>query len=363
MEARTNRVTFNKSDDCEFLSILRLRVNHLLKEHKISPKANFSMCAKSVVLMSVVLAIYLAIFTGIGDAFAVFGLYALLGFSVAIGAMNIAHDALHGAYTSHSKKNRILGLLMDLFGASSFYWKKEHTIDHHTFTNIAEHDADLDVPFILRLCPKAPRLFFHRIQHWYAPFLYCFNLIRWVYYSDTKRILRILKDRSTAPGNPSRLEATFMVTFKILHIFLFLLLPIITLPLAWWQVALGYVGFLGATSLTMTTIFQLAHIVENVTFPLPDEQGKIENSFAKHQLATTSNFAMRSRIVSFLFGGLNFQVEHHLFPHICHIHLRKISPIVQSTAKEFGLKYHNNPSFFAALKSHFKTLKKLGRYT
>jgi linoleoyl-CoA desaturase len=249
---------------------------------------------------------------------------------------------------------------MDLSGASSFYWKKEHTIDHHTFTNIADHDCDIGVPYVLRLCPKAPRYWFHRFQHIYAPLLYSINLIKWVYYSDLKRIYTILKLKNNAPGNPSNTEIFLLIAFKFIHLFIFAALPIMILPYAWWIVVLGYFTFLAAAGLTMTVIFQLAHIVESVAFPLPNDEGKIENSFLKHQLETTSNFAVNSWLVNFLFGGLNFQVEHHIFPHVCHTHLRKISPIVKQTAEEFGLPYHSNPTFFSAISSHFKTLKKFG---
>jgi linoleoyl-CoA desaturase len=355
------KISFLKEEGRDFTTVLRERVNLFFKDAQISTRAHFAMYAKSIFYMSFVVLNYALILSNLGGAVGFFLLFVLFGFAISIGTMNIAHDALHGAYASNSPGNRVLGLLMDLFGASSFYWKKEHTIDHHTFTNIAEHDADLGVPFVMRLCPKAPRHWFHRFQHIYAPFLYCINLIKWVYYSDFKRIYKILKYRNNAPGNPSNTEIFLLIAFKFVHIFLFVALPILILPYAWWVVVLGYFTFLATAGITLTVIFQLAHIVENVAFPLPNDEGKIDNSFLKHQLATTSNFAVDSWFVSFLFGGLNFQVEHHIFPHVCHTHLRKISPIVRETAQEFGLPYHENPTFFAAVSSHFRTLKKLGR--
>ncbi|MBI3260566.1 MAG: acyl-CoA desaturase [Ignavibacteriae bacterium] len=360
MATESKKISFKKIEGCDFLSTLRERVNLHFKNQLLSSKANVFMMFKSLFLMGLVVLNYVAILSGLGGTVGTFIFYPLLGFIISSCTMNIAHDALHGAYFSRSTSNRILGFLMDLFGASSFYWKKEHTIDHHTFTNIAEHDADLDVPFLLRFCPKAPQRPFHRFQHWYAPFLYSLNLIHWVYVSDLKRIYNIFRKRSPEGKQPSPKEIFFLIFFKLLHVFLFIAFPILTLPLAWWQIVLAYLSFLAMAGLTMTTIFQLAHIVENVAFPLPNEEGKIDNSFAKHQLATTSNFAIHSKLLSFLFGGLNFQIEHHLFPHVCHIHLRHLSPIVQATAKEFGLPYYQNSSFFTAIRSHFRTLKRLG---
>ncbi len=319
------------------------------------------MWIKSIVMMGVIALTFGVVLSGFLGGWGTGLLYVFMGFLVATGTMNIAHDALHGAYLSQQWGNRALGYVMDLFGASSFYWRKEHTVDHHTFTNIAEHDADLDVPILLRLCPEAPYHFFHRFQHWYAPVLYSLNLIRWVYISDMKRIFCVLTNRFTGALKPSKKEAFFLCFFKLLHIFLFVALPMILLPIPWWQVLLGYIGFLSMTGITMTIVFQLAHIVENVAFPLPNEMGNMDNSFSKHQLSTTSNFATKNKVVGFLFGGLNFQVEHHLFPHVCHIHLKEIAPIVKQTAEEFGLPYYENSSFFAAVRSHFRTLKKLGR--
>ena len=361
MALETKKISFRKEVENDFLTELRKRINLYFSEKEISPKAGSAMVMKSIFLMSLVALTYTALLLNFAGAFGVLALYVLLGFFVAIGVMNIAHDALHGSYVSRTAGNRILGLVMDLSGASSFYWKKEHTIDHHTFTNIAEHDADLKVPIVLRFCPKMPYRSFHRFQHWYAPVLYSLNLIHWIYSSDLKRIYHIFKNLRSGSGNPTPVEITLLLSFKILHTLLFLAIPILTLSVPWWQVVLGYIGYLATAGLTVTTIFQLAHIVENVAFPLPDEEGKMDNSFARHQLSTTSNFATESRLVSFLFGGLNFQVEHHILPHICHTHLRKISPIVQSTAIEFGLPYHKNPTFFSAIRSHFRTLKKLGK--
>lgn len=354
------KIYFLKEQGRDFTTVLRERVNLFFKEGSRSSRGNRSMYSKSIFYVAFMILNFSLLLSNCAGLIGFFLLFLLFGVVLSIGTMNIAHDALHGAYASNSAFNRILGLMMDLCGASSFYWRKEHTIDHHTFTNIAEHDADLGVPFVLRLCPKAPRYSFHRFQHLYAPFLYSINLIKWVYYSDIKRIYNTIKHKRTVLGSPSRTEVFLMILFKGIHLFLFLGLPLLVLPYAWWIVLLGYLSCMGIAGLVLTVVFQLAHIVENVAFPLPNEEGQIDNSFLKHQLTTTCNFAVNSWLVGFLFGGLNFQVEHHIFPHVCHTHLRKISPIVKQTAHEFGLPYHENPSFLAAVISHFKTLKKLG---
>jgi linoleoyl-CoA desaturase len=356
------KICFSREENKDFSSVLRQRVNLYFKEGGLPSKGTLPIYLKSIFLMSFAVLTYIALMLSVGGLPGLFGFYILLGFFISIGTMNISHDALHGAYVSNPIGNRVFGFFMDLFGASSFYWKKEHTVDHHTFTNVAEHDADLDAPFLLRLCPKAKSYSFHRFQHWYAPILYSMNLIRWVHYSDYRRVYRHFTAKPE-DGKPkaSIWEIVLLLSFKAIHSFLFIALPMLVLPYAWWQVGLAYLGFLATAGLVLTVIFQLAHIVEDVAFPLPNLEGKIENSFVTHQMMTTSNFARRSKVVSFLFGGLNFQVEHHIFPHISHMHLPKIAPIVQETAREFGVPYHENPSFFAALRSHFRTLKRFGQ--
>lgn len=355
------KVGFKKEEECPFNREMRHKVSLYFKERGLHSKANGRMFLKSFFLIALVGITYTLLISDFFGTLGFFIIYVLFGFLAAAATMNIAHDALHNAYFNNQKANRLLGLVMDLFGASSFYWKKEHTQDHHTFTNVNGHDADLDVPFLLRLCPDAKRRPFHRFQHWYAPFLYSLNLIRWVYYSDVKRILSIFIHREIQAKKISLTETLLLLLFKCLHIGVFLLIPIASLSITWWVVMLGYLCFLSMAGLTLTVIFQLAHIVDHVAFPLPSDEGKLQFSFAKHQLMTTSNFATKNKLVNFLFGGLNFQVEHHLFPQVSHIHLRNIAPIVRKTAAEIGLPYHENPTFFAALKAHFRMLKKLGR--
>lgn len=358
MVSSVNKISFKKEEKGDFISTLRDRVNGYLNENKISSRADFSMYLKTSIFFLTVVSILTLICFFQNNSYIYLTLCILLGFFISTGTMNVVHDALHGAYLSSPKKNRVLGFLMDFIGVSSFYWKKEHTVDHHTFTNIKDFDADLDVPFILRLSPESKKIAIHKYQHIYAPFLYCLNFLHWAYVSDFKRIFRIFFIKSK--DKPSVKEASFLVFFKLMHIALFVVWPLITFNNSWYVILLGYGFYLFSASLTMTTIFQLAHIVENVSFPSPSQDGKMINSFARHQLATTSNFATDSKIVDFLFGGLNFQVEHHLFPLICHVHLKKIAPIVEKTAKEFGLEYHKNKTFFQAVVSHFRTLKRLG---
>ncbi len=362
MTRQVKKVFFNKEEGLDFITVLRKRIHQYFEDRRHSSRATLFTYFKSLSMIASVGIVYSLILSNFFGGMGVLILYSIMGVVAAITTMNIAHDALHGAYASQSVGNRSLGFVMDVLGGvSSFYWKKEHTVDHHTYTNISGHDADLDIPFFLRLCPKAPRYSFHRFQHIYAFFLYSLNLIRWAYHSDVRRIYHIITNQHSKTIRPSGLEIFFLVFFKLVHLGFFVGLPLLVVDVAWWQIIVGYFCSLAITGITMTVIFQLAHIVEDVDFPLPNDEGKIENNFVIHQLTTTSNFATNSKIVSFLLGGLNFQVEHHIFPHVCHTHLSKIAPIVKQTAQEFGLPYFENPSFFTALRSHYRMLKKFGQ--
>jgi linoleoyl-CoA desaturase len=125
------------------------------------------------------------------------------------------------------------------------------------------------------------------------------------------------------------------------------------------------IGFLIITficGLFISVVFQLAHIVEGTHFPQPDtESNKIEQEWAIHQVSTTANFATKSKIVSWLLGGLNFQVEHHLFPRVSHIHYPKINQFVKETCQEFNIVYLEHATVLKAFRSHLLHIKKLGR--
>jgi len=354
------KIAFEKEQACDFFSLLKERVYDFVNTHQIGPKAQFKGHLKTLFFIALALSGYLTLTLAPLNKWAFMSLFGAYGFMVAISVMNISHDALHGSYFHKSQFNRALGFFGDIFGPSSFFWRKEHTLDHHIFTNINQHDADLSTTTLLRLCPHQNLKKIHRFQVFYAPFLYCINLIHWIFVSDYKRLIKVYFLNNKKLPKPSIFELLMIFFFKAAHIVLFIVIPIKTHAFSTGFIIGSYVLFLAMMGLTLTTIFQLAHIVENVTFPLPNVDGKIMNTFAKHQLATTSNFGIDSRAVRFLFGGLSFQVEHHLFPHLYHGYLHLISPIVKKTAEEFGIPYYHQPSLWIAIKSHITTLKRLG---
>jgi linoleoyl-CoA desaturase len=165
----------------------------------------------------------------------------------------------------------------------------------------------------------------------------------------------------TSQGKSLASHWTSIILGKIIYAAIFLALPLIFAPVFWPYVLLGFVikQFVSGTILAL--IFQPAHVIPDTSFENPGDSGDIQADAKVHQLLTTANYGVKSKWFTWLVGGLNFQVEHHLFPTICHVHYRGISEIVRNTAKEYNLPYYTNKSFFSALKAHGKMLRMLGQ--
>ncbi|WP_317239170.1 acyl-CoA desaturase [Hymenobacter sp. 5516J-16] len=231
---------------------------------------------------------------------------------------------------------------------------------HHTYTNIPGHDEDIEVaPGLVRLSEDEPVRPWQRFQHFYAFALYGLASLSWVLRKDYVKFFQAKIGEHVA--NHPRKEYVNLFLYKALYYVLFIVLPLVFLPITWWQFLLGFLTMHFVEGLVLGLVFQLAHVVEGTAFPLPDAQGEMQEAWAVHQLQTTANFSPTSKLASFFCGGLNRQIEHHLFPRICHIHYPALSVIVRNTAQEFGLPYLENASFWGALQSHYRILYKLGR--
>lgn len=287
--------------------------------------------------------------------------YAIMGFGTAGIGLGVMHDANHGSVSRRKWINEFLGYSMNLVGGSSFTWKIQHNLLHHSYTNIYELDEDIhDKPF-LRLSPHGVLKRHHSFQHIYALGLYCLATLSWVTLKDFRQWNAYRKNGLAEKGGfrPGR-ELTLMIVSKVLYFALVIGLPV-ALGLSWWIALLGFVLAHAIAGLVITVIFQLAHVVEGPDHFVPHPSGTMENTWAIHQLGTTANFATGSRIVTWFTGGLNHQVEHHLFPHISHLHYTKLSEIVRRTAKDFDLPYYEFPSLWSALRSHLRVLRALGQ--
>ena len=301
------------------------------------------------------------IFSSITSIPLLFGLYILSGLGMAGIGMGIMHDAIHGSYSKNRTINKLMGYTINIIGANDKVWRLQHNVLHHSFTNIDEHDDDINAPFFLRFSPHAKKNKLHKFQHFYAWFFYGLSTITWVTSKDFVRYTRYYK-MGLVKDRPTYIKGMLkIIGWKVLYYSFALALPILLTPVSPWLVVLAFLAMHFVTGLSISLVFQTAHVTPNASFPLPDEEGNLDSARLVHQLQTTSNFAPKSPLLSWMVGGLTNQIEHHLFPNISHVHYRNIAPIVKQTAEEFGLPYYTNGSFITAIFKHFKMLRDLGR--
>lgn len=359
---KPTNIKFNHQHQPEFVSILRKRVNQYFKEGNISTYANISMVLKTVFMLSLYFIPLIILLSGsIVNLPAVLILYIVMGLGMAGIGLCVMHDANHGSFSRNKKINKALGFTANFLGAYHINWKIQHNVLHHSYTNIEEHDEDIDKKGVIRFSPHQKRRWFFKFQAYYAPFLYGFMTFYWLVAKDIDQLIRYSKrDLLKAQGLTFTKGLAKMLFNKTWYIGLTLIAPILITGVIWWQVVLCFLLMQFISGLLLALVFQPAHVIEATHFYKAHESGTMQNNWAIHQLQTTSNFANNSRWFSWLIGGLNFQIEHHLFPNICHIHYHEISNIVKQTALEFNIPYHHQPSFYSALKSHFSFLNQLG---
>ncbi len=356
-----NIVRFNVKDRPEFYKELRKRVNKYFKDNNIAKTANLNMKLKTAFMITLYVAPLVLMITGvISNVWLVMLMWVLMGLGMSGIGLSIMHDANHGSYSKNKHVNRYLGYLLNIIGGYHHNWKIQHNVLHHSFTNVEGHDEDIDTN-LMRFAPGQERKPVHKFQLFYAPFLYSLMTVYWCSVKDFGQIIRYKKkDLLASQGITFKGALTAIIFNKIWYAGIFIALPIIFIPLAWWQIIIGFFVMHFVCGLLLALIFQPAHVIEETSFFTPSTEGSVENNWAIHQIKTTANFARKSIFFSWFVGGLNYQIEHHLFPNICHVHYKKISKIVKETTKEYGLPYYEHKTFFAAVKSHFTLLHKLG---
>jgi len=350
-------IYFSTDSNNAFLADVRKEIDVYFKLKKISKTANGWIHFKTLMFLFSCVFLYCILLNGWFPILPRLLIWTVFGMNQALIAVNVGHDALHGSYFDSPLANKILGFLAyDCLGLSSYIWKQTHNREHHTYTNIAGADPDIDKPGILRLSPHAPYYKIHRFQYLYVWILYAFVSLNWIFYADYTHLWKLRK-------NVPLRESILFFCFKILNICVMLVLPLLFSPMEPWIVLSGFMLLHCAAGLTVSIIFQLAHVVENVEFPLPDKDGAIPVAWGVHEMMTTSNFANANKLVTYLTGGLNFQIEHHLAPKISHCHYPQLSKIVRANAKKHKLPYHEYFTTRAAILSHAKFLKKLGSFS
>ena len=347
----------------DFFTTLNQRVNEYFKSSNISRNANFSMVLKTIVMFALYFVPYALIISGL--YYNLLGFYMLnvvMGIGLAGIGMSVMHDANHGAYSNKPWLNDLLGYSLNLVGGNAFNWKVQHNVLHHTFTNIEGVDEDITPRGVLRFSPHTAWKPFHRFQFIYAWFFYGLLSFVWIVFKDYGRLARYDKDGLVKKQRTNIWkEWSILIASKVFYYAYMIGIPMLVLPFTWWQILLGFFTMHYVAGFILAVIFQPAHVVDGTEYPLPDEGGNIYNTWAIHQLHTTTNFAQNNRILSWYVGGLNYQVEHHLFSNVCHVHYKKLSAIVKQTAEEFGHPYKTKKRFRDAMKGHLIILKELGK--
>ncbi len=356
---RFKSIKYIPKDQNMFFNTLKKRVNEYFGKKK-SNKGNWKMYLKSVLQMFGYFSPFILLLTYDNiSTWMFYSIWATMGVFMAGIGLSIQHDANHGAYSKNRNLNSILGSFLNLVGGSAHNWKIQHNILHHTYTNVTGYDEDIKPVGILRFSPNEKLRSIHRFQYLYAWFFYGLMTIQWITTKDFKGLKRY-NEMGLVKGGYKK-EFFKILIWKLIYIGYTLILPILILDdFSWLEVIIGFLSMHFIAGLILGLIFQPAHVMETSDYPMPNNDMTIENTWAVHQMNNTANFANNNFLLNWYAGGLNFQVEHHLFPNICHIHYKKISKIVKETAEEYGIPYHQLPSFTSAIWNHAKMLKKLG---
>jgi len=353
----TTKVTF---DSCsKFQQALRARVERYFRMTGRSAKDSWRMYLKTATIIAATALIYWLLVFVVTSWWMGVLLSIAMGFAIAAIGFNIQHDGGHGAYSRYRWVNRLTALTVDLLGASSYIWARKHNVLHHTYTNVAGHDDDIDLGPLARFSPEQPRYPYHRLQHLYMWPLYSVLIPKWQFWDDWMSLARRRIGGHKLPP-PRGWDLVQFVGGKLAWFSIMFLVPV--LFNSFWGVIGCYLVAMATSGIILSVVFQLAHVVESRHFPVPDpETGRIERPWAVHEVETTADFAQHNRLLSWYVGGLNFQIEHHLFPRICHVHYPKIARIVRKMCARYDIHYLAFPTMRAAVASHYRWLREMGR--
>lgn len=361
MSEKLRTMGYNTQINNEFFRVLKSRVNSYFKENKISKKGGAKMWGKVIFSIGMYVAPFILLFTPVNFAwYMTVALFAMMGLGMSFIGLEIMHDSNHGSLSKRKWVNELLGKSLNLLGGNAEIWKIQHNQMHHTHTNIEGLDPDIEGHRWLRLNPSSEKKKIHRYQHIYGWFMYCLMTVSWITSHEFKLVKRFNENgvfKSAADKNKVLWQLIF---WKLVYYALTLVLPLVFIA-PWWGVLIGFFLMHGIAGLFLSSVFQSAHVVPDSIYSEQEKDGIIQNNWFAHQLSNTSNFAVKSKWFTWLVGGLNFQIEHHLFPNISHIHYPAISKLVRQTALEFQQPYNVESTFWSAIRNHGKMLKLLGR--
>lgn len=332
-------------------------VNAYFKDNNIAKTGNHSLYRKTFIILLFHVTSY-ALFFVLSEPYSWLA-WAFHGFTAALVGFNIMHDGAHASFSKNKRVNNWAAHTFNIIGSNAFYWKQKHNLNHHPYTNVAEADEDLEAAFgILRMSPDKPRYWFHRWQHIYVWALFPLTSLFWFYVLDFVAYFKeSIADQEFTQKYKFKDSIIFWLS-KIGYSSIYLFIP--AYFLGWGTVLIGFLCLHVVMGVVFALVFQLAHVVDKAEFPQSDENGKLPYEWAAHQLATTVDFATNSKVATWCLGGLNFQVEHHLFPRISHVHYPAIHKIVQQVCAEQNVLHREYPTMWQAMVGHGNHLKAMG---
>ncbi|HEX8040631.1 MAG TPA: acyl-CoA desaturase [Chryseosolibacter sp.] len=353
------KFTFQRNQT-SFFKDLKESIDRHFAEARIDPAGNGKLYLKGGIQMLTAAALYVVLVFFTPMPLISIPLAVLLGLNLGVIGFNVMHEGGHQSFSKHSWVNKASAYSLNMLGGITYFWKIKHNVNHHTFTNIDGMDSDIDAKPFMRMHAEQPRYWFHRFQHIYWVALYGISYIAWVFYEDFQKYF---SGRHSANSSPKKLELKEHFIFwatKILYVAVYIVIPVVMV--GWLPALIGFFIVTFVTGLSISVVFQLAHVVEDTQFHSPHDQNASEKQeWAIHQLNSTANFATGSKVLHWLLGGLNFQIEHHLFPRISHIHYPTVSRFVKEACAQSNVTYIEYKSMFQALVSHLVHLKRLGR--
>ncbi len=358
IKIKLQKVSFNNKNNL-FYKSLKEKVDQYFLTNNIAPTGNKALYFKSVFQVCTAVCMYVTLVFFNPGALVAVALCALLGVNLAFLGFNIMHEGAHNSFSKFKWLNELSAYSLNLLGGNVMFWKAKHNINHHSYTNIEGMDEDIELKPFMRLHAEQRLYWIHRFQHIYWVILYGVSYLSWVFMNDFVKYFT----GKVAPGKenqkwPLKEHLIFWIT-KVSYVLVYLVLPIYFAGLVNTLIGFGIMTFV--FGLTIGIVFQLAHVVEGTAFPQASEEtSKIEQEWAIHQVETTANFDTKNKFLSWCLGGLNFQVEHHLFPRISHVHYPAINAFVKETCKEFNVTYKEFPSMGLAFLSHLKHIRKMG---
>jgi linoleoyl-CoA desaturase len=336
---------------------LRQRVNEYFQDRNLSEKANGLMYLKTLSMLALYFVPYTLLYLLGASPIWIMAMYFVMGFGMSGIGMSVMHDAIHGAYHSNKWVNKIMGATIYFISGNAATWRVQHNVLHHNFTNVEGLDDDMKTAGLLRLHRSQDWKPIHKYQAWYAPFVYSLLTINWVISKDFRQLMLYYKEGMEGHNTHNiRNEWIILIATKMMYLSLFLVLPMIFTEAAWYWTLMGFLLMHFTAGFVLSYVFQLAHMVEDVEHEDIPADGNMDE-WMEHQLKTTANFAPKNWLLNWYVGGLNFQIEHHLFPNICHIHYPQIAKIERQTTEEFHLNYQQHDTLMGAVRSHYKHLR------